>query len=127
MIEFEINKKYPSFKFSSKTEVITLPATFLELSDEEKEFIKDVLIKSRELYMSKLNQYKQSKNIGILQARAEAIQEILQDCSEEQINNIWFKFHPRKNKVTLNKPVVRNNTLLDNIENNPYSYLDSEK
>lgn len=127
MIEFEINKKYPSFKFSAKTEIITLPATYLDLNDDEKEFIKDILIKSRELYIQKLQQNKQSQGIGILQSRAEAIQEILQECTQDQIDNIWFKFHPRKNKVILNKPVTKSSTALDLIESNPYISMDVKK
>lgn len=124
MITFEINKKYPSFKFSAKTEIIVLPSTFLELSDEDKEIIKDILIKSRELYIHKLKQNNQSHGIGILQARAEAVQEVLQDYTQDQIDNIWFKFHPRKNKVILNKPTVKTSTALDSIEVNPYLSLD---
>lgn len=125
MLKFEVNKKYPSFKFSSKNEVVILPPTYNELRDDEKELIKEILTKSRELYIFKLKQNRESPCIGILQARAEAVQEVLQDYTQEQIENVWFKFHPRKNKINLNKPITKISTSLDQIEENPYISLDS--
>lgn len=129
MVTFAYSETTSTFKFSAKTDVITLPASIQKMAPEDMETLKQFCMDVRELYVRKIVQFSidhVGEKLCPIQLRHDSIRETValyrERMTPEVFNPLYAQFHsvsqqsnPKKNLV-MGKPRVRTSTALDHIE-----------
>ena len=129
MVTFIYSETSSTFKFSSKTDIITLPMAIQKMAPDDVETIKQFCITVREIYIQKVIQFTTEsvgKKMCPIQLRhlsiSEAIALYQKKLTPEVFNPLYAQFQSvsqlpkhRKNQV-LGKPRTRSFTALDRIE-----------
>lgn len=125
MLQFQYSSNTPTFCFSAKTHVITLPSYVKDLPKDQIDIIQQFCILVREIYISKVVQFSTQsigKKICAITLRNSSIAEAtkqLQDKLGEAVFNTAYSSlitKPVTKKASIDKPHSRTSTAIDHIE-----------